>query len=163
MGFYVWSRYQLVHNLVQYLLVKDKESSKQFYKKTKQNTEQAKARIHKSSVGTRSCKITFVEMKSTTNSGRAVDQKLYITVKWIHVLSFVSLLFLADLGNIWKKIFSRRRHTSLGIRLKSGGGGLWKNSGNFLFCPIAVFVFRDVCSQWICSLHIYTLIPGTPK
>lgn len=100
MWFYVRSRYQLVHNLVQYVLVNDKESSKQFYKKTKQNTEQAQTRIHKSSVGTRSCKITFVGMKSATNSGRAVDQKLYLTVKWIHVLSFVSLLFLADLGNI---------------------------------------------------------------
>lgn len=160
MWFYVRSRYQLVHNLVQYLLVNDKKSSKQFYKKAKQNTEQAQTRIHKSSVGTRSCKMTFVEMKSATNSGRAVDQKLYITVKWIHVLSFVSLLFLADLGNIWKKIFSRRRHASLGIRLKSvGGAGLWKNSGNFLFCPIAVFLFlyfqMSVRNEFV--LYIFTL------
>lgn len=121
-------RYHTGHYVFQYLCVNDKESSKQFHqnkkkiKKTK-ITEQAQTGIHKSSVGTRSCKITFAEMKSTTNSGLAVDQKLYIPVKWIHVLSFVSLLFLADLGNIWKKIFSRRCRTSLRIRLKSGVGG----------------------------------------
>lgn len=123
-------RYHTGHYVFQYLCVNDKESSKQFHQNKKNQktkiTKQAQTGIHKSSVGTRSCKITFAEMKSTTNSGLAVDQKLYIPVKWIHVLSFVSLLFLADLGNIWKKIFSRRRRTSLRIRLKSGVGG-WGN------------------------------------
>lgn len=158
MWFYVRSRYQLVQNLVQYLLVNDKESSKQFYKKTKQNTEQAQTRIHKSSVGTRSCKITFVEMKSATNSGWAVDQKLYITVKWIHVLSFVSLLFLADLGNIWKKIFSRRRHASLGIRLKSVGGGLvyGRTQETFSFALLLFLYFQmSVRNEFV--LYIFTL------
>lgn len=158
MWFYVRSRYQLVHNLVQYVLVNDKESSKQFYKKTKQNTEQAQTRIHKSSVGTRSCKITFVEMKSATNSV-AVDQKLYITVKWIHVLSFVSLLFLADLGNIWKKIFSRRRHASLGIRLKSVGrwDGLIEELRKLSLLPLLLFLYFQMSVRNEFVLYIFTL------
>lgn len=48
-------------------------------------------------------------------------------------------------------------------KIKVGEAGLCKNLTNFFFCPIAVSVFPDVCPQWNCSLHIYTLIPGTPK
>lgn len=139
------------------LCVNDKESLKQFHQNKKKErkkkiTEQAQTGIHKSSVGTRSCKITFAEMKSATNSGVAVDQKLYIPVKWIHVLSFVSLLFPADLGNIGKKIFSRRRCTSLRIRLKLGE----ETPETFSFALLLFQYFQmSVCNEIV--LYIFTL------
>lgn len=66
----------------------------------------------------------------------AVDQKLYIPVKWIHILPFVSLLFRADLGNIWYFLggyfLIRKSPNKIKVgreKFESGWVCVWKGGG----------------------------------
>lgn len=155
MWFYVRWRYHIVHYLVQYLCVKDKECSKQFHQNKKRKKWLNKPRqgfiSHQSAP--EAAKLLLRKWNLQQTQDWRWIKKLYIPVKWIHILSFVSLLFLADLGNIWKKIFSRRRCTSLRIRLKSGGACLWKKLFLLPYCCFCISRHLFTMKMFFTYLH----------